>query len=160
MSIHEVDYDTEGRIIGASCVDDKIKLAQEKPKEVLAVIGVDSAWVVNQGLPKLEENIRLPGASGVSGIFPFKNHSFTALTPDSVEEIEHVIEISEIEGRRTVVATKHGQPRTYYKKQINEAGIRVGRKGFVWTEPGQQVDIYVAPPKVTLASRVKTRIRI
>lgn len=134
MSIHEVHYDDQGRIIWAKCVDKEID---------------DHRKNLQPNPPDLDEIETT--ASGFAGL-PAKFHTLTAVNKSTV--IESFTEL------RTDRVVRLAPAIIHRREDIANARVNIrGREyGFVWTEPGQQVEIYVAPTP-TSRPGFKARLR-
>ena len=136
MSIHEVQYDSKGRIAAAWNVDETIDryMVNDQPSS-----GPKRHYI--NWPPRIMEAI----PDGVA--YPDKLHALSAIDHDTVmEELLH--RVTDKAGHSEYVEIE--APISHHQTEINN--IRIGERGFVWTEPGQQVDVYVAP---TPASAVK-----
>lgn len=153
MSIHEVVYDTKGRIIHARCVDEEIRLATEEPAKVIAKFNGELTAVAINRHPCLSDG----DTDYVSSDFPaYKIRMLTAKTPETVRDRESIIQDeSEFHTNHIVL-----HDITYSQEEINQAHLKTERgRGFVWTKPGQQIDVYVAPPKPALRPSLTSRVR-
>lgn len=161
MSIHEVIYDSQGRIVRAKSLDDRIRLAGNKFVEVLVEEYGSPVKIDYRKLPELVETTQL--SSDPRETYPYRHRTFRALTPDSIVEIDHVVGHDVTNGQKKedkIAVIEHKPDRLYLGRQINEASIRVGRVGYVWTEKGKPVDIYVAPQQQTgLIEKIKGLIK-
>ncbi len=151
MSIHEVIWDTQGRITGARCVDDEIVLHQEKPTEVVSELNGHPVITVIHRSPHLWDTIVLGGHP--DSVLPFTSHSLTAETTDSVREVRSITGL-DYDGKITAVVLFD---RTFVEDEINQLSLKTdeGERGYVWTKPGQQIEVYVAPQHKSLGQKVR-----
>lgn len=136
MSIHEVLYDSKGRVISARCVDEEIDNHRRNPQPDSSSVHYFHQSPVLNEIETTE--------SGYGGL-PAKFHTLTAVNKSTVIE-----SFSELQFARSV---KLAPSIVHRREDIANAKVKIrGHEyGFVWTEPGQTVDVYVAP---TLVSRL------
>ncbi|MCL5746778.1 MAG: hypothetical protein M1277_00660 [Patescibacteria group bacterium] len=153
MSIHEVVYDTWGRITQATCVDEKIKLAIKKPEDV-TVRYKRSPVVIEINRPPELSDIDILG----DNVLPARVRIITAETPDTVSDKTTILGYDS-KGKLTDVVLSDN---TYSKDEINQSPIITeSHRGFFWTEPGQKVDVHLSSRKPTgLFSRAKALLGI
>jgi len=93
-----------------------------------------------------------PTESAFAGL-PTKFHTLTAVNKSTVIE-----SFSELQFARSVKLA----PAIIHRRE-DVANVKVNIRGheygFVWTEPGQQVDIYVAPTPVSAVRGLGARLR-
>jgi uncharacterized protein (DUF736 family) len=140
MSIHEVEYDSKGHVIAARCVDEEIDLHRKNPQP-----DAPSVHTFYRS-PVLDEIT--PTESGYAGL-PAKFHTLTAVNKSTVIE-----SFSELQFARSV---RLAPSIIHRREDIADAKVNISghEYGFVWTEPGQSVDVYVAPALPTPASVVR-----
>lgn len=144
MSIHEVEYDSKGRVISARCVDEEIDLHRTNPQP-------DGPSVhYSYRSPVLDE---ITTTEGEFAGLPAKFHTLTAINRSTVVE-----SFSELQFARSV---KLAPAIIHRREDVANArvNIRGHEYGFVWTEPGQTVDVYVAPTPVSVARGLGARLR-
>jgi hypothetical protein len=133
MSIHEVEYDSKGRIIWTRCVDKEIDDHRKNPQP-------DAPYVhyIHRS-PDLNEITLTEG--GYAGL-PAKFHTLTAVNKGTVIE-----SFSELRDNPSLKSVRLAPAVIHRREDVANAkvNIRGHEYGFVWTEPGQSVDVYVAP---------------
>lgn len=145
MSIHEVEYDSKGHVIYARCVDGEIDDHRKNPQPDNSGGGAHVYYIHRS--PAIDE---ITLTEGEYAGLPAKFHTLTAVNKSTVIE-----SFSELQFGRSV---KLAPAIIHRREDVANArvNIRGHEYGFVWTEPGQTVDVYVAP-KGPLA-RLKTAL--
>ncbi len=147
MSIHEVVYNHKGRVIKSKCIDREIEAVREGAVRVGDMIARSDKFPAHSEARGVN-----PNQSTDNPKHPTLIRTLTAQSVDLVSESEIILGF-----------TTNGDfvkmpvfERVYYKEEINDARLRVVNVGFVYSE----TEIYVAAPKPTFASRIRTLIGI
>lgn len=135
MSIHELDFDLKGNVIGSRCVDDAIRKAAS---------GTDGEYTdmeeFDGRFPTLAEANPVPAKSSNVDMhkIPTIVRKLTAMSPDTVREEEFVLGFTDSDCgyNRMPISRKD-----YKGDEINNAHLRIGDKGFAYSS----TDVYVAP---------------
>jgi hypothetical protein len=147
VSIHEVHYDDQGRIISARCVDEEIDLHRKNPQPEDSGRGVimHNIWR-SPDITEVEQ--RDP-----ESVAPARIHKLTAVNKSTVIETDHELGFTR-KGFPTM--TRLAPAKIFRREEIASARIKNG--GYVWTEPGQQVDVYAPLPRPGFLGKLRTAL--
>ena len=133
MTIHETHNDRKGRPISEKIIDYEIATDAKTPPTRSIHTHIDDFFNDLKHHPLDTDPIHrrqlIAGAS--------------VGDTDAVRERETITGLDDKGGKVTIVVYDY----THYEEDINRAGLmdRRGVRGFVWTKPGESVELYVAP---------------